>query len=396
MNYREYASKMKEIQSILLYFIEKDDDYEENYQNLTGILESYNIQKEKHMLKLVLYLILQISKNHYRSPNFFSKIIQVLLYLKEEIIKNFTNFEIFKIFKSSKNLLLTLIEEKIITIDQSIYREMTTIKCCNNKYDIFFYPELKTFIEEERETKNEVEEIIRERTKRFLPKIMTNEHPVDFEEKRKFGENDNKICELIRNDSIEEFIIYLNKSNLSLTSTIEPSIFETNSLLTKNKVLVTDCFRQSFDVDYNLTLIEYAAFFGSIQIFNYLYKNGVQLSPSLWIYAIHSDNSEMIHILEENNIEPGIECLKESIKSNHNDITNYLQKKYFENINFSKDSKIFEYCFHYYNFAYFPDDLINEWCFTFACQFDYFLIVEFFLNMKKIDLKELSVLFISF
>ena len=51
-------------------------------------------------------------------------------------------------------------------------------------------------------------------------------------------------------------------------------------------------------------LVEYAAFFGSIQIFKYLLVNQVKLIPSLWIYAIHSRNPEIIHLLEENNIEP--------------------------------------------------------------------------------------------
>lgn len=49
------------------------------------------------------------------------------------------------------------------------------------------------------------------------------------------------------------------------------SIFEANSYLIEKKTQ---------------TLIEYAAFFGSIQIIKYLHFNNVELDPSLWIYVI--------------------------------------------------------------------------------------------------------------
>ena len=94
---------------------------------------------------------------------------------------------------------------------------------------------------------------------------------------------------MIREDSIEEFITYDNKNDYPLNSYIKESIFETNDFLIKHK---------------KTTLIEYAAFFGSTQIFKYLYKNEVELTSSLWLYGIHSDNAEIIQLLEENKVEP--------------------------------------------------------------------------------------------
>ena len=91
---------------------------------------------------------------------------------------------------------------------------------------------------------------------------------------------------MIRQDSIEEFVAYVTKMNISLTQKIEPSLFDTNQLFM------------------NQTLIEYAAFFGSIQIIRYLKYSKVQLTESLWIYAIHSNNAELIHFLEENGVKP--------------------------------------------------------------------------------------------
>ena len=68
------------------------------------------------------------------------------------------------------------------------------------------------------------------------------------------GENDSYRSSLIRQDLIDDFISHVSRTNISLTSKIEPSIFETNQFLIENKP----------------TLIEYSAFYGSIQICKYL------------------------------------------------------------------------------------------------------------------------------
>ena len=191
------------------------------------------------------------------------------------------------------------------------------------------------------------------------------------------------IFENVYEDMIEEFITYVNKNDYSLNNEIEYSIFETNDFLIKHK---------------DTTLIEYAAFFGSTQIFKYLYKNGAELKPNIWLYGIHSDNPEMIHLLLENGIKPPNEsyerCIKESIKCHHNDITNYIQSNLInedipniDDIDYTKNYKknIYSYCFHYYNFSYFPEKINNKIIFYYACQYDYFEIVEYFLNTFKIN-----------
>lgn len=57
----------------------------------------------------------------------------------------------------------------------------------------------------------------------------------DFEKKCQIGQNDSYISELIREDSIKEFIIYVNKRNLQLNSEMNHSIFETNPLLIQKR-----------------------------------------------------------------------------------------------------------------------------------------------------------------
>lgn len=90
--------------------------------------------------------------------------------------------------------------------------------------------------------------------------------------KCQIGENDSYLCQLIRDDLVDDFIVYINKNNLSLFRKIEPSIFETNLFLIQKKP----------------SLIEYATFYGSVQIFQYLRFSEVELDSSLWFYAIHS------------------------------------------------------------------------------------------------------------
>lgn len=70
---------------------------------------------------------------------------------------------------------------------------------------------------------------------------------------------------MIRNDIVIDFISYVNKRNIRLSLTIPKTIYETNVFLIKH----------------NPTLIEYAAFFGSIQIFQYLLMNNVEINSNL-------------------------------------------------------------------------------------------------------------------
>ena len=137
---------------------------------------------------------------------------------------------------------------------------------------MYLYPKIKEFIDEK--LQKQIEELILQKYSETIS---------SFEEKCQIGENDSYICSLIRSDSVEEFISYVNRTNLSLLTKIKPSFYETNSFL----------------IDKEPTLIEYASFFGSIQIIQYLKYNKVPLTSSLRLYAIHSNNPELIHFLEE-------------------------------------------------------------------------------------------------
>ena len=48
-----------------------------------------------------------------------------------------------------------------------------------------------------------------------------------------------------------------------------------------------------------------------------------------WLYAIHSNNPEMIDLLEENEIYPDnesyLDCVVEAIKCHHNEIADHIK-----------------------------------------------------------------------
>ncbi|KAK8839185.1 hypothetical protein M9Y10_032113 [Tritrichomonas musculus] len=274
---------MKDIHDYILQFIENED--QESSDSLLDILD-YFLDDKKKIIEL-LCLISTISIHYHRSNLFFDK-LNILIQSIKDVFHNFESKELFNIFKKSKLILLILIKQDILKIDENIKSEMTDENNVKYNFKQFFAPELKLV------NKKEIE--------------MTS-----FEDKRKKGVNDNKICQLIRKDYLDEFI-KIDNSNKSIK--IEPSIFETNPLLANKDV----------------SMIEYAAFYGSIQIFKYLLQKNTELDQSLILYAIHSGNCEIIHLIEEkfseNNFDINYkDCMIESLKCHNQDLEEYYEQK---------------------------------------------------------------------
>ena len=158
----------------------------------------FNQINEREEIQELIQLISNISSNHHRSPFFFDKLEIINSNISEKIKQNFTNQEIFNIFKTNKRVLLLLFETQIIQPDKNLFDYILNLKSASNfYYVIYFYPEFKDFIDEE--TKRSIEE----KANNIDPTIFTN-----FDEKRKIGENESKLCELIRTDSVEDFITF--------------------------------------------------------------------------------------------------------------------------------------------------------------------------------------------
>ena len=402
MEYQNYVNEKKKLYDLFLAYIEDTSEDSENSKELFDYIKNQKIGESRDELEDALHLILKISKNHRRHATFWSKIDKILTFFEEDIKQTFTNSELFNFFSLSKRILLFLIEKQIIKVDDSIVNFI--IQRENSKKRLFFInkPLTKELIEERKQKINdlkysdyyqyfypEIKDFLDEEKRKKIESELLNYNSSIFnyfDEKRKIGENDSYLSSLIREDSVEEFITYTTSNNYTLSSRLNHSLFETNTFIIKH----------------NPSLIEYAAFFGSIQIFQFLKLNKVELTSSLWLFAIHGNNPDLIHLLEEDQVLPKDKtyekCLKESIKCHHNDIANYFKENMVdekiesENLESDYNKNILSYCFHYYNYAYFPNEFNNKFIFYYACFYNYFKLLFILLQTGNVNINEKIIL----
>lgn len=125
----------------------------------------------------------------------------------------------------------------MLNFDEKIVKQLMKITFRKMCYPQYFFPEIKPFlyifndlqinIDENNEYYDSIKEF-EEFKKRYSEKL-----PEDYEERRLIGENDDFICNLIRNDLIDEFISYINQRNIEVNQEIDISIYETNNFLLK-------------------------------------------------------------------------------------------------------------------------------------------------------------------
>ncbi|KAK8898026.1 hypothetical protein M9Y10_000276 [Tritrichomonas musculus] len=323
MKIDSYLEGAQKLQVAVLNFIENEDNAEKNLKLLRKIFDEQKIIENHDDFKTFLYLLLNIIENHHRIPGFFGKFEQIFNIFKNDIQNNFSYSEILSIFDKKQRILMSLIKTELLKPEDMIQSYYDELNQC--EYELLF-PELEPHL--------------------FHKPAFTITDKENYEENRHAGENEDIICKMIREDSIDEFIRYVNQKCISLQSLIPPSIYETNSFLIGRK---------------ETSLIEYAAFFGSIQIFNFLRMSQVDLTPSLWLYAIHSNCAELIHLLEELHVElpdnSYCSILEESIKCHHNEFAQYFIDKYSNEEDFSN---VFQNAFIYCNFYFVQRDKLNE------------------------------------
>ena len=387
MSSETFVDKMKSIQNSLLEFLEDESDTEDKYDNFINLVSKQQLINEEHVFKALLQLIVSIVNNHHRFVNFICKFERFLRGIKQDVQKYFSNSEIFNIFKDNKRMLLFLLEEKVMIIDESIFSIITSSEYVEKNYCEYFQPEIKRFL-----TKENIEKYCSENQSledsEFIERL--NKEPESkFYEKRREGLNDDCLCELIRNNEIEEFIRFTEQRNLSLEICIKKSIFETNQLLT--------------DKD-EISLLEYASFYGSNDIIKYMEKKGVELTSSMWIYGIHSCNAELIKYLEDNHVSPPEnkyeEILNESIKCHHNEISNYIIDNLIkeEDLQNSIENKYFDNLYRYavesHNYCFFPANMKYKNMLFYLCEFDYYTLVKLYLTEGTIDINATIKIFI--
>lgn len=363
MSIREYLEQKRNVQSIIQEYLNSNETKPE---------QLFQISNKFIDLREICHLLIVISNYKYHNTNIFKKIEEIILYLKNDITSAFSNADIYSIFQNCKQILLILFANDIITMDKAIINIILNKSDKNGTlHKHFFYPEIKDFLAED-----ESEEI-KKQLYEIDPDIFIN-----FNEKRQKGENDSILCSLIRDDSINEFVLYTTEKNILLSSNITPSIFETNSLLLKKKII---------------SLIEYAAFYGSIKIIQYLKRKGVDLMQSMWIYAIHSNDIRLIHFFEDRQFFPDenmiFKLIKESIKCHNDNFSDYFINNYLCCDNDLVHDHVIQDCMHYNNYLYLPDDFKTKLLFFYSCKYNYLDIVKILLNNKSnnIDINDTIV-----
>lgn len=201
MAFKQYIAQKKRLYISFTTYLESpiNDDANE-FENFTQVIQNQKIFQDKEEASHFLNLISSFIQNHHRDADFISKIQKILDFYAEEIKQALSNNEIYEIVKTNKLILLYLINKKILTINGEIFDQLSNynynyINLDGTSYSHFFLPEIKTIISKEKFDSIENKILFKK------PDFYNN-----YETKRLIGENDSYLCNLIRNDSIEEFI----------------------------------------------------------------------------------------------------------------------------------------------------------------------------------------------
>ncbi|KAK8871951.1 hypothetical protein M9Y10_007697 [Tritrichomonas musculus] len=367
---KKLVEENKCMQKNILDFLEAKDAC---FKNVTEYLDNEQIRENKEKLFIFINILSAISANHKISDDFINKIEQIIKYLQLDIKKFNSDLEIYQTFKKSKRILLFLFDQKILTPNSQVFADI------RRSTDMlqYFYPEFESF-------------------------ILEMENPpscIVKKEERECGDNSDMLCEIIRQDSVKDFSIFINENNVSLSYEIDGTIYETNSFLSNKKV----------------TMIEYAAFQGSTNIFKYLMTMKVTMDPSILLYAIHSNNDEFVDFILQNVVKIDQKtsdlCLLESIKCHHIQIMEFFKEHHFQD-----DGKINlpRQCLKNYNFILLNDILSEMKCYDdidsffkredknlilFLCKYKLFSFVKVLLEYNRnlnINEKIIRISYISF
>lgn len=207
-------------------------------------------------------------------------------------------------FRTHYHILLTLYENQIITIDNITDHYLFPHE---SNLDLlrFFYPEII-----EKDPQFYSKHVQSDEIEAFLSENMRKTE--EFKEKRKKKINENQICQFISMDDFESFTNYIKTNSIDLNSTVPFSLFEsTNYVFT-------------FSED-GMNFIEYAAFFGSFKILQFLLQNKtVFINSNLLNAAAIGGNKDIIHLLEERKAILNIDTFYEAVNSHQNEIANYI------------------------------------------------------------------------
>ena len=259
-SFENELGSIMDLQEKLLHIKEGDIETLQEY-----ITETYT---KKLSLRRVLSVISSLMYARPLNIYFYG---QLLSFISPKLRGLFDSHEVSSLFEN-KTALLVLLQSKVIT-------SKSIIQIFNNRQaDInFFFPDIET------------------------AKKPKNIKTLQNDEYRFHGQNDDSIATIIRNDDVLSLSKALRFEETLLNSTIRPSRYETYDFVS--------------NFGKRPSLIEYSAFFGSVNSFKYLLESGAVASDILPEFAVAGGNIEIIHLLEENKyLNFGSECLQACVE----------------------------------------------------------------------------------
>ncbi|KAK8894582.1 hypothetical protein M9Y10_023018 [Tritrichomonas musculus] len=253
----------------------KSDDYVLSFTNCYFI---YQLYKEG------LVTIDSIHSNSHRKE-------EMLVYFYPELKQNFPNSPLFKVQKRINYTNYDKIKQYVI----DYYQSLTQKPIFNQNNPIK---------EESEKNENQFDE------QSIFEKFI---------ELRSIGHNPDPIATAIRSDDVDKMQKIFSQTNMPYDNTLKFSPFESCNYA-----------NNSFDLP---TFIEYAAYFGSLKCFKFLYQQIPTLPTKTSRYAIAGGNYEIIHLCELGKAEFDADCYNLAIRFFRNEIVDYLE----ENLGFEKN-----------------------------------------------------------
>ncbi|OHT01640.1 hypothetical protein TRFO_31526 [Tritrichomonas foetus] len=310
----EIFQQLIQFQKTITEYLETDAINEDQMQCLFHKLNIHdpNLPEARPVLDMFLrmlcYLNIAMSNSNNASIVQFMKTVEYFLPTFKKAIDNyrevnklFNDKEIFRLFKYHNPAILHLFHQGLLkpplanyTIENYFITEM------------YYFSKSFTSANITKEQYNSLRE--------------SNIHSID------------EISHIIRSDNAILFQEYFAKTNLDVNSEVPECFYEINKELSKN--------------ERKLSMLDYASYFGSLDIFKYLLLNNAEISQFTPIYAVIGGNSEIMHILEDSKVIFTSKCMKKAIKYHRNNIFNYLH----ETIGISLEKEHIKSCLKYLNF----------------------------------------------
>lgn len=334
----QYHKEISEIEHLQDFISNLD---ESNAVSTIEAIKTSNLIQTPCNLKIMIKIIGRLIKYRKKQIQCFFTLIDEIFPL---ISANFSKSEIMHLF-SQKIIFLKFLHDKYITVEDLV-----------NFYGVgstkiqYFYPEVKNYLSKNPFFLSQLEEPSKYK---YIYEYFTSKEGENIEfadDPRLQAGNNDKLSILIQKDDIDTFQKTVSQNNIDIRHhKIEISNFE----LTK-----------SFP-ERSATLIEYAAFHGSLKIFKFLLINNTTFSAQLFQCAFCGRNNEIIHLAEKmtKNIDISdslINAMSLSIIFHYDELSEYLYENY-EIPMFFKDFPTSVYFENYSFFFNHINDFNNEY-----------------------------------